>query len=208
MAFASQPNSYSTKNPSALVVSTTNVVQLQFEAGGRLESSDQSNLYGRRGFACVTDQPLHCGRELADAGQHGVWHGFLGSNQLDATAITPGVFNYQPTNGAILNPGTNMLSVTFTPNDSVNYGGPSTTNVALVVMAAPPLLQAARPSGNVISFTWNAAPGQMYQVQYTTNLTLNTWSNLGGPILSTNATAATSDTVSNFQKFYRVTALP
>jgi hypothetical protein len=48
----------------------------------------------------------------------------------------------------------------------------------------------------------------MYQVQFTTNLTQNDWTNLGGPIATTNSTASASDFMFNSQKFYRIVLLP
>jgi hypothetical protein len=45
----------------------------------------------------------------------------LGSAQLDATVNVPGVSAYAPTNGAVLDTGTNTLSVIFTPTDSVDF---------------------------------------------------------------------------------------
>ncbi len=64
----------------------------------------------------------------------------LGASQLDATviAITSGTTNtvYSPAAGTNLPAGTNNLTVTFTPSDSTNYGGPYSTNVSLVVTPA------------------------------------------------------------------------
>jgi subtilase family serine protease len=59
----------------------------------------------------------------------------LTSNQLNATASVPGSFVYNPTNGAILNAGTNALSVTFTPFDTVDYSSAG-GSVSLVVSPA------------------------------------------------------------------------
>ena len=60
----------------------------------------------------------------------------LTSNQLDATANVPGSFAYNPTNGAVLDAGTNTLSVIFTPTDTVDYSNVTNT-VSLVVSPAP-----------------------------------------------------------------------
>ncbi|HEV7925456.1 MAG TPA: MBG domain-containing protein, partial [Verrucomicrobiae bacterium] len=59
----------------------------------------------------------------------------LNSNQLNATASEPGNFVYNPTNGAVLNTGTNTLSVTFTPSDTVDYTS-ANGEVSLVVSPA------------------------------------------------------------------------
>ena len=59
----------------------------------------------------------------------------LSSNQLNATANVPGNFVYSPTNGAVLNTGSNTLSVIFTPLDTVDYTNAAAT-VSLVVQPA------------------------------------------------------------------------
>jgi len=66
----------------------------------------------------------------------------LSSNQLNATANVPGSFAYNPTNGAVLNAGTNALSVVFTPTDTVDYSS-ATGSVNLVVLPAPLTVTAA-----------------------------------------------------------------
>jgi subtilase family serine protease len=73
----------------------------------------------------------------------------LGATQLDAAANVPGGFAYNPPSGQTLNAGTNTLSVVFTPTDSVDYSGAS-TSVSLVVSPAPLTVTAAsasRPAG-------------------------------------------------------------
>lgn len=60
----------------------------------------------------------------------------ISSNQLNAFANVPGSFAYNPTNGTVLNPGNNTLSVIFTPTDTVDYNSVTDT-VNLLVL--PPL---------------------------------------------------------------------
>ena len=60
----------------------------------------------------------------------------LTSNQLNAAATVSGSFAYTPTNGAVLNSGTNALGVLFTPTDTVDYSNVTQT-VSLVVSPAP-----------------------------------------------------------------------
>ena len=60
----------------------------------------------------------------------------LTSNQLNATANVPGSFADLPTNGAVLDTGTNTLCAVFTPSDTVNYNG-ATNTVSLIVSPAP-----------------------------------------------------------------------
>lgn len=93
----------------------------------------------------------------------------LSSAQLDATSSVAGTFNYNPTNGAILNAGTNTLTAVFSATDSNNYVSPLTNTVILVVTKAsqtltfPPLangivggsltLTATSDSGLAVSYT-------------------------------------------------------
>jgi len=73
----------------------------------------------------------------------------LGPVQLAATANVAGSFNYLPAAGTVLNVGTHTLSVMFTPSDSANYNGASSTQTVTVVRA--PLTiganNAAKPFG-------------------------------------------------------------
>ena len=61
----------------------------------------------------------------------------LGSAQLNAAASVPGTFAYTPAAGALLNVGSQTLSVTFTPTDSVNYARATATTTLTVTKATP-----------------------------------------------------------------------
>ena len=69
----------------------------------------------------------------------------LSGTQLDATASVAGTFVYSPPAGTILTAGTQTLSVTFTPTDTVDY---ATTNdaVTITVNKAAPSLTWATPA--------------------------------------------------------------
>jgi hypothetical protein len=69
----------------------------------------------------------------------------LSTNQLNAAASVPGSLAYNPTNGAVLNTGTNTLSVIFTPTDTVDYSSVTDT-VSLVVSPALLTVTAANAS--------------------------------------------------------------
>ena len=69
----------------------------------------------------------------------------LTSNQLNATTSVPGSFAYNPTNGTVLDAGTNTLSVIFTPADTVDYSS-VTNSVSLVVLPAPLTVTASNAS--------------------------------------------------------------
>ncbi len=62
----------------------------------------------------------------------------LGAAQLDASASVPGTFTYMPAEGAVLNAGSGqVLSVTFTPQDSTYYTAAAATTNITVAKAAP-----------------------------------------------------------------------
>ena len=50
----------------------------------------------------------------------------LSSNQLNASASVPGTFIYNPAAGTVLNSGTNVLTVNFTPTDTTRLTLPVT----------------------------------------------------------------------------------
>jgi hypothetical protein len=71
----------------------------------------------------------------------------LGADQLDASANVPGTFTYVPSAGTVLNAGDNQeLSVTFTPQDLVDYRSIAGTTTIAVDKAAPALVLSA-PGG-------------------------------------------------------------
>jgi len=73
----------------------------------------------------------------------------LTANQLNATANMPGRLAYIPASGTMLNAGTNLLSVIFTPIDATDYAS-ATSTVSLVVLPAPLTVTASnvgRPFG-------------------------------------------------------------
>jgi len=76
----------------------------------------------------------------------------LGASQLNATADAPGTFAYTPAAGAVLGGGTQALSVTFHPSDSVNYNDVA-TGVVLNVQKATPAMSVTGGS-----FTYDGQP--------------------------------------------------
>jgi len=63
----------------------------------------------------------------------------LGSAQLDATASVPGTFSYSPAAGTVLQPGSQTLTVTFTPKDATDYT-PATASAVISVGFTQPCL--------------------------------------------------------------------
>jgi uncharacterized repeat protein (TIGR03803 family) len=80
----------------------------------------------------------------------------------------------------------------------------------IAVYLIPPIqLVPVTWTNGMISFGWSAQAGQLYQVQYTTNLTQNQWVNLGGVLSTTNSSiTATDSTIVSTMRFYRIELLP
>ena len=72
----------------------------------------------------------------------------LGAGQLDATASVPGTFVYNPPAGTVLPLGNlQTLSVTFTPNDTVDYTAAAASNsISVITSSACDLGQQAAPN--------------------------------------------------------------
>ncbi len=72
-----------------------------------------------------------------------------------------------------------------------------------------PTLLTTTYSKNSVKFSWNSLPGPHYQVQYRTNFSAGSWTNLGSLILGTNTLTAITDTFTNSPvRFYRVLVEP
>jgi hypothetical protein len=112
----------------------------------------------------------------------------------------------------------NVLSVAYTNDtllsaaiDFVQYdSGLLTQKITGYVrfnssMANGPQLKTTGRTGNAINFAWNAEPGQTYQLQYCTSLTLKNWSDLGSSITATNSVTTSSDSIDmTTPRFYRL----
>jgi len=129
----------------------------------------------------------------------------LSSNQLDAIASVPGTFSYTPTNGTVLDPGTNTLSVVFTPTDTIDYSS-ATDSVSLVVLIPQPIINIQKAVYITSSNLW---VGQDYQVQASSDL-IN-WTNQGSIFTATNSiwTSTQYWNVSDWnQLFFRLLLAP
>src|SRR6202035_3963198 len=72
----------------------------------------------------------------------------LSATQLNATASVPGTLVYTPAAGNIPAAGTDTLSVTFTPTDTVNYSTVTKT-VQIIVTQAAPVITWSSPASSV-----------------------------------------------------------
>ncbi len=98
----------------------------------------------------------------------------LSSAQLNATANIPGTFVYSPAAGTILSTGTQTLTVTFTPDDTVDYATTSASVQLTVANAAAPMVT-TQPSSLTVNasgtaeFTASASGGPSPNVQWQVN---------------------------------------
>ena len=74
----------------------------------------------------------------------------LSATQLNATASVPGTFTYTPAAGTVLQPGTQTLSVLFTPTDATDYT--TVTQTVSLVVNNPTTSGALSSSGNPSQF--------------------------------------------------------
>jgi len=103
--------------------------------------------------------------------------------------------------------GTNTLGTNYVVSGTNGFG---TIFRLTVNPPSPPAFQTATANGGTVNLAWSSVAGQMYQVQCISNLAQTNWNPLGSPIMATNSTTATNDTIStsNLQRFYRVVLLP
>ena len=116
---------------------------------------DLANNYGTSAVARVTvlkATPTVTWTAPADL----VYGTALSASQLNATSDIPGTFTYSPAAGAVLNAGTQTLSLTFTPDDAANYES-STATVALNVTKAASTIDWSNPADIVYGATLGAA---------------------------------------------------
>lgn len=118
-------------------------------------------------------------------------------NQVNVGAINNWTnFQYIVTAGS----GISTLQFGFR-NDNFYFG---LDDISLTPIPAPSFRAVATTNGN-IRFTWNSLAGLPYQVQFSTNLNLTAWNNLGGPVTANSfTTTASNATSSSKQRFYRI----
>lgn len=143
----------------------------------------------------------------------------LSGTQLNATASVAGSFTYTPPSGTILNAGTQVLSVNFTPTDATNYNSVNNTTVSLTVNKATatitlsnltqtydgtpkPVTITTSPIGlGVITTTYNGSTTVPYAVgSYTVSSSLNNSNYTATPATGTLviSTSAASIYITNY----------
>lgn len=103
----------------------------------------------------------------------------------------------QDADGGTANP--SMKANEFIALDVVGYS----------LLSPTPVLQNLSAAPNSFTFSWATLPGQVYQVQFATNLTSSAWISLGAPIAASDMNTIISDTNATVaNRFYRVIAVP
>src|SRR5689334_4421935 len=95
-------------------------------------------------------------------------------------------------------------------------GGPGTgwCRAAMAVSmarltAAAPAFQAVTLTNSTLSLTWTTEAGNLYQLQYNSDLDSTHWMNLGSALSATGTALTLADSISNGpQRFYRLVLLP
>lgn len=81
-------------------------------------------------------------------------------------------------------------------------------NAQIGVFSAPAFQMIMQTNGG-INLSWSVLPGNVYQLQYTTDLMSTNWINLGAALTATNSTTSTFDLIGpDPQRFYRVMMMP
>jgi uncharacterized repeat protein (TIGR03803 family) len=125
--------------------------------------------------------------------------------------VLTSLFSFNGTNGASPRSAPLVQTAEDTFYGTTYSGGTSNLGKVfrLTVTPDPPRLEnISQNSSGGLTFSWIAIPGRSYQVQFNGDLTQTNWSDAGGPITATNASATGTDLIGpDRQRFYRVTLL-
>jgi hypothetical protein len=123
-----------------------------------------------------------------------------GAPESAALHAQSGEFLWQPM--AQHRPGPHPFTVRVT-DDGVP---PLSATASFQVSVLPrPRLGAVTRAGSEIRISWPGLPGKHFQVQYTADLAIPHWLNLGPPVSGAEDTLTLSDTIQpGEQRFYRV----
>ena len=126
----------------------------------------------------------------------------LGPGAPAGTSVsTNGQFTWTPVTG----PSTNLISIIV-----ADSGVPSLTATQAFTATIVVSRQVTRVafSQNQLTFAWQTAAGETYQLEYTTDLNSNNWSPVGAQIAGTGGIVNFTNGVGDPQGFFRVLILP
>jgi hypothetical protein len=127
------------------------------------------------------------------------WNGTVIVNQTNIT-----VTNWTNFQAAVLATGASAV-LTFVIQDNPAYLG--LDDISVVALQRPSFLTVKSGAGAIV-LNWSTVPGFGYQLQYTSDLRSNHWSDLGGVITASNNVSSATDSLTNSQRFYRLLLLP
>jgi uncharacterized repeat protein (TIGR03803 family) len=138
-----------------------------------------------------------------DASQHGTIFKIT-----PAGGLTP-LIQFSGTNG--FTPGANPLSSLVQGTDGNFYGttlNGGTYNKGTVFRLSLPLspvIKSIVKAGGMVNLVWSSVAGQTNQLEYSTNLALGNWNNIGYSIVATNGLMTGSDpSATDPDRFYRI----
>jgi hypothetical protein len=116
---------------------------------------------------------------------------------------------------AVTNPSSLQLQFKSIPGWNSPASQPVTVGAGLVTSFTATytpsglVIESTQRSGGAFTFSWNASPGQTFQIQVATSLAQTQWGTLSGTITATGSTASTTVSICCItQKFYRVVLMP
>lgn len=153
----------------------------------------------------------------------------LSVTQLNANSTVSGTFTYSPVIGTVLNAGTEILSVGFTPTDAANYNSIPSTTVTLIINKGTatistsntnqpfdgnpkPVTVTTSPIGlSSISTTYNGSgtpPSAIGTYQVISNLNNSNYSAKADTVTLTITTTSAGISISNLLQVYTGSPLP
>jgi beta-mannanase len=130
------------------------------------------------------------------------------TNYLNTVALSGGSNGYcqVQTFVAVTNAGRHWLTAVYS-GDANNSAGQSWP-VQVNVLAPPLIFRSIRATNGTTELIWNSVTNQSYQVQFSRNLAIGIWTNLGAVIVATNSMASTTDVTGGTMRFYRIMTQP
>ena len=111
---------------------------------------------------------------------------------------------YQPAGVMVQGPDNNFYGTTS------SGGANGLGTIFRLSIPMPAVIKAMTLTNGAATLTWSAVAGQTYQLQFSTDLTQNNWTNLGKLVFPTHGVMTTtdSDAAGSPQRFYRVVLYP
>ena len=222
-------------NPQAGLVLSGNILYGTASAGGSVGTNGTvfrintdgtafTNLYGFTGSSDGEDPRgalILPGSTLYGTAYSGgdSGHGTIYSVKTNGQFFTA-MYSYTAGTGSYLNPTNSdgafpadglILSGNMLYGTAIR-GGPGGVGTVfrLTVVRPTPVFQAVTLTNKTVSLTWTTLTGELYQLQYKSNVNSGNWSNLlGSAVAAAGATLSATDSVTNSsRRFYRAVLLP